>query len=183
MSIDVVTVRARAVAAVTARKPEPETGRRVSAADGALFITWDVHALNAIRPAATIAEFLDDSIAYCPFKGSAVAEVIYSVAEAARLGPAEAVAAVRAARGLDDPWDQWAAFSWLGEMESKASRVPGGQDIMRPVMAEWTRLGLAERRPDSPRASLPPAGAPAPPRPDRLPPTARRRTASLPKAG
>ncbi|HEY1914249.1 MAG TPA: hypothetical protein VGH27_01625 [Streptosporangiaceae bacterium] len=103
------------------------------------------------RAPGTLAEWLDDRIVernssfhQCPETG-----VLFAILAAAREGGATAaVAAVRPARQLD-PRAQWTAYenvrSWRGH---PAAAKFAADSLMNAVLAEWSRLRLAEEDPD-----------------------------------
>lgn len=95
------------------------------------------------------AEWWDDRIARTtPQRG---ADVLFAIADAARGGGQKAaVAAVSAARPLN-AWTQWWVYLTLQAWEGCPGGIhDGAAPVMRAVIAEWRRRGLAAGKPDAP---------------------------------
>lgn len=102
------------------------------------------------RAPQTLGEWLDDRVLErngvlltCP-----ETRILIAVAEAAREGTGAAVRAVRAARQLGRA-AQWVTYQCLVQWKDRDDAgKTGGEQLVSAVLAEWSKLRLAQKDPD-----------------------------------
>ena len=102
------------------------------------------------RGPETVSEFFDSRlIERRQFFGCPEVPLLYEVAEAARQDAAAAVRALKAARKLD-PRTQWVIHQAITEWRRcEGADKTGAERTVSALLAEWSRLRLAEEDPDA----------------------------------
>lgn len=145
--MDVMQVKADAVRRVLARQRAPEYATVSRNADGT-----DTRVQTGGGPGdylgpVSASEWLDDRLARTPLRsGDQASEALAAIAEAARDGEKSARDAVGQARHLTE-WQAFQVYATLAGWTGQDTH-PDAAPVMRAVLAEWGRRGLAVTQPD-----------------------------------
>lgn len=143
--MSVQEVRAGALARLRERRHPPEYKTYTGTDGRTVKVQVDT---PAYLPASSAGEWFDDRLVGMPPVPGPAAEVMFTVAAAAREGQEAAVRALGEARALS-PWDQWRVVSVLREWQGRDMH-PAAQPVMSALLREWHRMGLQEVPPDEP---------------------------------
>jgi hypothetical protein len=145
--MDVMTVKAAAARRVLAREKPAEFRLAARTHGGQDSRVQTGGGPGEFADPVTAAEWLDDRLARAAIRDDDPAsEVLCAIAEAARDGERTARAAVGAAGQLDEH-AQWRLFMTLQAWHSHDAH-PQAQPLMRAILQEWARQGLAVTLPE-----------------------------------